>query len=281
MRVLRIFLSVVVAVMSMGCSSTENTNAEPTWELTFAEEGDGQPGAAPSAERWTNDVGGGGWGNNEFQTYTAGNANTFYDGKGNLVIEARKETAIGPDNITREYSSAKLTTQGKFSQRYGRFEARIKITRSQAVWPAFWMLGESFPKKVWPECGEIDIMENIGREPSKVHGTLHGPGYSASDGLAGTYEHPDGGAFADDFHIYAVEWDPQGIRWFVDGVLYHERTPADAGDNRWAYDDEPFYLILNVAVGGYWPGYPDETTVLPQRMLVDYVRVYRLSDPND
>ncbi|MEM1212680.1 MAG: glycoside hydrolase family 16 protein [Planctomycetota bacterium] len=275
-----VFLVVCVLLLS-GCMANGSAPDDPGWVLTFAEEGDGEAGGAPAAERWVTEVGGGGWGNNEFQTYTAGNGNAFYDGQGNLVIEARRETVTGPDGVRRDYTSARLITKGRFEQRYGRFEARIQIPRGQGVWPAFWMLGASFPEVGWPGCGEIDIMENIGRELDKVHGTLHGPGYSASDGLAGTYEHPDGGAFADGFHVYAVEWDASGIRWFVDGVQYHERTPADvggAGEGRWVFDDGPFFLLLNVAVGGYWPGYPDETTPLPQRMVVDYVRVYRRAE---
>ena len=127
----------------------------------------------------------------------------------------------------------------------------------------------------WPNDGEIDIMENIGREPNTVHGTIHGPGYSGAGGIGAAYNLPDGQPFADDFHTFAVDWEPNSITWFVDGVQYQRRTPADLNGNTWVYN-HPFFLILNVAVGGYWPGYPDGSTVIPQTMTVDYVRVSSL-----
>ncbi|MEM7625582.1 MAG: family 16 glycosylhydrolase [Planctomycetota bacterium] len=279
-------LSFIFMAAVMGCGHTDLAAAgdeEPAsrWVLTFAEEGDGPTGVAPSPERWTHDLGDHGWGNKEWQNYTPGNNNAFYDGEGHLVIEARKsaltgeqaQTPDGPESVRPLYTSARLKTQGKFSQRYGKIEGRIKIPRGQGIWPAFWMLGDSFATRGWPACGEIDIMENVGNSPDWIHGTLHGPGYSGGGGLQGSFQHPEGGAFADDFHVYSVEWSPDAIHWFVDGELYHTRTPDDAGANRWAYS-EPFFIILNVAVGGEWPGYPDETTEFPQRMLVDYVRVY-------
>jgi beta-glucanase (GH16 family) len=149
------------------------------------------------------------------------------------------------------------------------------VPSGQGIWPAFWMLGNDIGAVSWPACGEIDIMENIGREPTTVHGTVHGPGYSGAAGIGAAYGLPDGAPFADDFHVFAIEWEPQAIRWYVDGALYHTLTPAalPAGA-RWAFD-HPFFMLLNVAVGGNWPGNPDATTVFPQRMLVDYVRVYR------
>ena len=120
----------------------------------------------------------------------------------------------GRDGITREYTSARLKTQGRFEQAYGRFEARLKIPRGQGLWPAFWMLGADIPTAGWPRCGEIDIMENIGREPSTVHGTFHGPGYSGANGIGAPFTLPGGARFADDFHVFAVEWDPAAIRCF-------------------------------------------------------------------
>jgi len=135
------------------------------------------------------------------------------------------------------------------------------------------MLGNNIGSVDWPNCGEIDIMENIGKEPDKLHGTIHGPGYSGANGLGGTYTLPSG-KFADNFHIFAVEWEPSAMRFYVDSNQYETRTPADLPTGKtWVYD-HPFYILLNVAVGGDWPGNPDRTTVFPQRMLVDYVRVY-------
>jgi beta-glucanase (GH16 family) len=218
------------------------------------------------------ETGGGGWGNNELETYT-NRAQNAHIQDGNLVITANKETYTGPDGITRQYTSARLKTQGLFDQKYGRFEARIKIPQGQGMWPAFWMLGSNIGTIGWPACGEIDIMENIGKEPDKVHGSMHGPGYSGSHGLTGTYTVPSG-KFADDFHIFAVEWETSAVRFYVDGNLYETRTPSDLPPgSTWVFD-HPFFILLNVAVGGDWPGSPDNTTVFPQTMQVDYVRVY-------
>jgi beta-glucanase (GH16 family) len=162
--------------------------------------------------------------------------------------------------------------------KYGRIEARIKLPKGQGLWPAFWLLGSDFSHLGWPACGEIDIMENIGSEPSKVHGSLHGPGYSGGHPLSGVFTLPDQTRFGDDYHVFAIEWEPRAIRFYVDGTLYETQTPDNvpAGE-RWVFD-HPFYLVLNVAVGGYWPGNPDATTKFPESMLVDYVRVYRLGD---
>ena len=172
------------------------------------------------------------------------------------------------------YTSARLKTQGRFAQAYGRFAARIRIPRGQGLWPAFWMLGDNIASVGWPGSGEIDVMENIGREPRVVHGTMHGPGYSGANGIGGPDTLPQG-AFADTFHVYAVEWSPGEIRWMVDDTTYFRTTPGSLPPGtRWVYD-HPFFLLLNVAVGGGWPGDPDTTTTFPQQMVVDWVRVYR------
>src|ERR1017187_7491269 len=156
----------------------------------------------------------------------------------------------------------------------GRVEARIRIPYGQGIWPAFWMLGADVKRKGWPACGEIDIMENIGREPDTVHGTVHGPRYSGANGIGKPFQIA-AGRFTDDYHIYAVEWTPERIDFLVDGQSYHTVAPASLpAGTKWVYD-HPFFLILNVAVGGGWPHNPDETSVFPQTMLVDYVRVYR------
>jgi beta-glucanase (GH16 family) len=168
-----------------------------------------------------------------------------------------------------------MKTSVKFEQAYGRFEARIKIPYGQGLWPAFWMLGNDIATVGWPSCGEIDIMENIGREPGLVHGTIHGPGYSGNSAIGAPFSLSAGQRFADDFHVYAVEWEPNVIRFYVDTNLYATRVPGDLPPGaRWVYD-HPFFVLLNVAVGGYWPGSPDASTVFPQAMLVDYVRVYK------
>ncbi|MFK4090001.1 family 16 glycosylhydrolase [Kribbella sp. NPDC020789] len=240
------------------------------WEDNF----DGPAGQAPDSSKWRYDIGGSGWGNDERQYYTNSTRNSAKDGNGNLVITARQENGgfqchYGPC----QYTSARLLTAQTFTQTYGRFEARIKIPGTQGVWPAFWMLGAQGGG--WPNNGEIDIMENIGREPNTVHGTIHGPGYSGAEGIGAAYNSPNGQPFRNDFHTYRVDWAPNSITWFVDGVQYQRRTPADLGGDQWVFD-HPFFLIMNVAVGGYWPGYPDGSTVMPQQMVVDYVRVSSL-----
>ena len=179
-------LAIVSAFIVLPIASADNARAQ-TWTLVWSDEFDGPAGSAPNSSKWGYDIGGGGWGNKELETYTNRTQNASLDGDGNLVIKVIKETFTGPDRITREYTSARLLTKGKFEQRYGRFEARMKLPFGQGIWPAFWMLGNDIDTVGWPRCGEIDIMENIGREPAIAHGTLHGPGYSAGNGLTGSY----------------------------------------------------------------------------------------------
>ncbi len=238
------------------------------WKMVWHDEFD-LPRLDPS--KWVYVVGGGGFGNKELEYYTDRSQNLYLDG-GMLAIKATQEHYRGADGVERGFTSARIHTRGKFSQAYGKFEARIKLPSGQGIWPAFWMMGDAGR---WPDCGEIDVMENIGREPSTVHGTIHGPGYSGSKGIGAPFVLPPGRRFSDDFHVYAVEWEPDAIRWYVDGKQYHSVSPADLpAGAKWVYD-HPFYLLLNLAVGGNWPGDPDATTSFPQTMVVSYVRVYR------
>lgn len=234
-------------------------------DVVWSQDFDGAADSAPDRSAWTNETGGGGWGNNELETYTDSRANSALDGQGNLVITAKRE-ADG------SYTSARLTTQGKYTPRYGRVEARIQIPRGQGIWPAFWMLGSDLPQVGWPNSGEVDVMENVGYEPATVHGTVHGPGYSGGQGITSSYQHPQGWSFADTFHTFAVDWKPGSITWSVDGVAYKTVTTADTRGNPWVFD-KPFFIVLNLAVGGNWPGAPDGSTQFPQQMKVDYVRV--------
>ena len=254
--------------------SSTKTGGPTNWDLVWNDDFNGANGSAVDSTKWSFDIGGNGWGNNELQTYTNRTTNAFLN-KGSLVIKVLKENVTGPDNITREYTSARLLTKNKFTQMYGRFEARIKLPQGQGIWPAFWMLGDNIQSVGWPKCGEIDIMENIGHEPSIVHGTLHGPGYSGANGISAAYTLPKVRKFADDYHTFAVEWEPNAIRFYVDSFLYKTRTPEDLPPGATWVFDRPFFLILNVAVGGFFPGNPDATTTFPQLMHVDYVRVYR------
>ncbi|CCK25482.1 beta-1,3-glucanase [Streptomyces davaonensis JCM 4913] len=244
--------------------------------VTFSDTFDGAAGSAVDSSKWQIETGDN-VNNHERQYYTAGNRNAALDGQGHLVITARREN---PANYqcwygTCQYTSARLNTSGKFTAQYGHVEARMKVPRGQGMWPAFWMLGTPVN---WPDSGEIDIMENVGFEPSTVHGTLHGPGYSGSGGIGAGYTLPNGQAFADAFHTFAVDWAPDSITWSVDGNVYQRRTPADLGGRQWVFN-KPFFLILNLAVGGYWPGDPDGSTVFPQQLVVDHVSVTTADSP--
>jgi beta-glucanase (GH16 family) len=257
--------------------------------LAWSDEFSGTNGAAPNPANWKYDLGGGGWGNNEWQYYTDSRDNSALDGSGNLVISALTNT--NPANICTAASptgpggpcyatSARLLTAGKQEFTYGRMEARLQIPKGQGIWPAFWMLGNDiFTTAPWPQSGEIDIMENIGKvgEQSKVYGTIHGPGYSGGSGIGRSYD-VSPTILADDFHIFRVDWEPTQIRWYLDSYNYFTATTSMVvPTNTWVFD-HPFFFILNVAVGGNWPQYPDATTVLPQTMKVDYVRVYQAPD---
>lgn len=241
------------------------------WQMVWSDEFDQPDGSAPDSSKWGYDTGGGGWGNSELENYTTRTNNARIE-NGQLVIEAIKENYGGSS-----YTSARLLTRNKWSWAYGRMEARIKIPRGQGIWPAFWMLGDNIGSVGWPTCGEIDIMENIGKEPTLVHGTIHGPGYSGANGIGGPCSLTNNAAFADDYHVYAVEWTTNQIKWFVDDQQYFTVTPASLPAGKTWVFTQPQFILLNVAVGGQWPGNPDGTTFFPQQMLVDYVRVYTYS----
>jgi len=265
-RSLAVLFAAVVAL-----SGNASVAAQPL-AASFTDDFDGPAGAGVDTGKWHFETGDN-VNNHEREWYTSGTDNAALDGQGHLVITAKKEN---PGNYqcwygSCEYTSARLSTAGQFTQAYGHVEARMKIPRGQGMWPAFWMLGDNIgdPNVGWPQCGEIDIMENVGNEPNTVHGTIHGPGYSGSAGVGAAYSGP---VFADDFHTYAIDWSPNQIQWSVDGNVYETRTPADINGNQWVFD-HPFYLILNLAVGGYWPGDPDGSTSFPQQLVVDYVHV--------
>jgi len=236
------------------------------WQLTWSDEFNGASGTKPDSSKWSYDTGGGGWGNMQLQNYTSSPNNVSMDGSGNLAIIALSDSG--------GYTSGRINTEGKFSQTYGRFEARIKLPYGAGMWPAFWMLGTNVNSVGWPTCGEMDIMENKGVEPSIEHSSLHGPGYSGTMPLTATYTLPGGAKFSDDFHVFAMEWETDVIRFYVDDQLFETRTPADVPNgDRWVYD-HPAFILLNLAVGGMFGGNPNGSTVFPQTMLVDYVRVY-------
>lgn len=260
----------VILLILTGCtptSATPNPTSTPVptvspWRLVWSDEFDGE---TLNPSNWLFDKGAGGWGNNELQFYTNRPENARIEA-GVLVIEARKE-----EYLAWEYTSARIKTHYLHAWTYGRIEARMQLPAGgKGVWPAFWMLGENIATARWPNCGEIDIMENIGN-PTMVYGSVHGPGYSGGNAITKPFVSSQ--PLSDDFHIYAVEWEPDEIRWYVDDQLYH-MLRRDQVPGEWVFD-HPFFLILNLAIGGNWPGYPDETTVFPQQLRVDYVRVYQ------
>ena len=257
---------------SLSQSYASSFPAKSDWVLTWSDEFNGANGSLPDAAKWEIQNGGGGWGNRELQYYTSRNRNVRVE-DGKLVLEALREKFVGADGVETSYTSGRIQTKGKFSQQYGRFEARIKVPYGRGIWPAFWLLGDDYSTAGWPTCGEIDIMENVGSEPAIIHSTLHGPGYSAGDALTSSFTLPKG-RVSGRFHVFAAEWEPDEIRFYVDNHLYATRTPSDLpSGKRWVYD-HPFFVIFDLAVGGSLPSNPDASTVFPQKMLVDYVRVY-------
>jgi beta-glucanase (GH16 family) len=257
-------------------SAAQSPSPTSPWRLSWSDEFNGPNGSPPDPSKWGFVTGGKGFGNNELETYTARPANA-QQRDGNLVITAQKEDFTGPDDIPRHYTSARIQTRGLFSQAYGRFEASMQLPPGgKGIWPAFWLLGDNNDTAPWPNCGEIDIIENIG-DPATIYSTLHGPGYSGAHGISAKFPLPTGESVSTAFHLYAVEWAPRDIKFFFDDHLIAERTPADLPSGAtWVYD-HPFFILLNLAVGGAWPGNPDEATPFPQQMLVNYVRVYTRS----
>jgi len=267
-------------------SAPPNKESLPDYVLVWSDEFNAADGSTPDPTKWTYDIGGDGWGNHELEFYTNHPQNAQIK-SGNLIITAQKEITKPEKGETREYTSARIKTQNLFAQTYGRFESRIKIPTGEGMWPAFWMLGEDIPTVGWPRCGEIDIMENIGNEPTAVHASLHGAAAPSADpankkvtaDLTSKFSLPNNPSLYDEFHLYAVEWDPSTIRFFIDQTNYATFTRDQWPQNApWPFDHK-FFLILNLAVGGEWPGPPDSSTVFPQQLVVDYVRVYaRKSD---
>ncbi|MBW6466933.1 MAG: CIA30 family protein [Brevefilum sp.] len=251
------------------------------WKLVWRDEFNAKSGEAPNPAVWAHEIGDGtangipGWGNDELQFYTTSTENAVIDGNGNLQITAKEADGsllcyYGPC----EYTSARLLTSDRFEIAYGRLEARIKVPEGAGLWPAFWMLGTDIGEVGWPQSGEIDIMEYVGREPNEVFGTLHGPGYSGGQSYGQYYDL--GKPVADDFHTFAIEWQPDTITWFIDGMPFFTATPTDEYmlDKQWVFN-HPFYIIMNVAVGGNFGGAVGADTTFPQSMLVDYVRLYQ------
>lgn len=252
-------------------ASGEGCNKHPTgpnWTLFWDDEFEGPAGRLPDSGRWAFDIGTN-WGNGQLECDTNRPENVSLDGAGHLAITARLESYAGCN-----YTSGRIKTEGLFSQNGGRFEARMRLPSGRGMWPAFWLLGANYTTVAWPGCGEIDIMEYRGQEPTIVHGSLHGPGYSGGNAITNSYTAP-GAPLDAAFHVYAVEWSSTRIQWSIDDVVYATVTPGDLpGGSSWVFN-HPFFIILNLAVGGNYVGPPDASTTFPQQLLVDYVRVYR------
>jgi len=260
-------LSLTLLVIFNGitsCSTDETQTVANFHTITMQDEFD-QDGA-PNSSIWTYDIGGNGWGNNELQYYTDRSQNVAVQ-NGYLIITAEKENFE-----EASYTSARILSKGLFEQAYGRFEARIKLPWGQGIWPAFWLLGGDIDTNNWPNCGEIDIMEYRGQNPTMVLGTVHGPGYSGGESISKSYSLTND-RFDTGFHVFGIEWTPDYINYYVDDVLYNQITPEDV-TGEWVFN-KPFFIIINLAVGGSFVGSPNAETVFPQTMLVDYVRVYQ------
>jgi beta-glucanase (GH16 family) len=258
---------VFLASFFAGCEiEAVQTAPDRSYSLVWSDEFNGDAGMQPDAAKWTYDIGTGsnGWGNNELQSYTSDTNNISFDGEGNLVIKAVKES-------DGSYTSARIKTEGLLAQQYGKIEARIKTPTGSGIWPAFWMLGANIDEVGWPQCGEIDIMEQNGQYSNVTHGSLHGPGYSAAEAYTSSYTLMNS-RFDTDFHTYSVEWGEGFIDFFVDGYLYKQAKPSDVS-GEWVYD-QPFFLILNLAIGGNFVGPVKDGTPFPSTMHIDYVRVY-------
>ncbi len=254
-----------ILLIFSGCFQDYEQEVTTLDDLIFQDEFDTD--GAPNSTTWSYDIGNGpnGWGNSELQYYTDRAENVRIE-NGNLVITAIKENFEGFG-----YTSARLLTKGKFEQQYGRFEARMQLPWGQGIWPAFWMLGADIDSNPWPGAGEIDIMEYRGQNPSTLIGSVHGPGYSAGEAVSKEYT-LEKDRFDTGFHVFGIEWGPEYINFYVDDVLYNQITPADVA-GEWVFN-KPFYILINLAVGGNFVGAPGTNTVFPQTLLVDYVRVY-------
>ena len=291
-------LPIILTLLLMGCApkpvvqetaipATETTASAPTevpatasetptpdpnaWNLIWSDEFEQPDGTAPDAAKWNHQQGGSGWGNGELQYYSDRIENAVIEDN-MLVIKAINEYMLG-----RDYTSARLTTQFKGDWTYGRYEIRAKLPNTPGIWPAFWLLPSRALYGSGPAGGEIDIMEMIGKEPGRSYATLHFG--NPPERSSGYYDLPDGATYDDDFHIFAVEWEPDEIRWYLDDNLFHSENEWFTTNKKGAIFpapyDQNFYLIVNIAVGGTWPGRPDETSVFPQMLYVDYVRVYQ------
>ncbi|MEL6973989.1 MAG: glycoside hydrolase family 16 protein [Bacteroidota bacterium] len=256
----------VLAIWAFAGCETDDTQTVATFTNLVLDENFDTDGA-PNDALWNFDIGTGidGWGNQELQYYTDRTENVTVQ-NGVLLITAQQEAFEGS-----QYTSARLLTKDKFEQEYGRFEARMRLPYGQGIWPAFWMLGADIDDNPWPGAGEIDIMEYRGQEPTVLIGSVHGPGYSGGEAVSKEYN-LENDRFDTGFHVFGIEWGPNYINYYVDDVLYNQITPEDV-PGQWVFN-KPFFILVNLAVGGTFVGPPNAQTEFPQTLIVDYVRVY-------
>ena len=240
-----------------------SASSYPGKTMVWSDEFDGE---TIDLSHWTYDLGANGWGNQELQNYTSNSENSYVD-DGNLFIVAR-ENGI-------HYTSARMKSIGLQEFQYGRIDVRAILPKGQGIWPAIWMLGANYPNVGWPACGEIDIMELIGSSPNTVHGTVHyGADWTQHNYTGSGTSIPWTETFSDEFHVFSIDWDENGITWLLDDQPFYTVDNNVTGSQPYPFDN-PFFFIMNIAVGGQWPGYPDDTTEFPQFLAVDYVRVFQ------
>ncbi|GAA4680266.1 glycoside hydrolase family 16 protein [Frondihabitans cladoniiphilus] len=273
---------VAVSALLTGCATTEMvpgaapaaaSTPSPTRSVLFYDGFDGAAGSAVDASKWTNIVSGNGNGNHELQYDTAGTANAALDGQGDLAVTARYATETNACWYgVCKYTSARLSTAGKFSVKYGVVEARMKLPAGVGLWSAFWMLGADVDTNPWPGAGEIDVMEHVGTQPTASQGTLHGPGYQGGDSQEGGFTLTNGQTFSDSFHTFAVDWEPNKVQFLVDGHVYRTETPQTV-TGTWVFNKR-FNILLDLAVPGSPTIMTDSAPDFPGTLLVDYVAVY-------
>lgn len=272
-RLLLTSFILTVSSLAFGQSDSRNTTTlDPKWKLIWNDEFETSTLGLPDSTKWLVSQETGHPSNNELQYYTNRTQNIRIE-NGILIFQAHKENFTGPNGASRAYTSARISTTGLFTVQYGRIEARLKLPTGQGLWPAFWMLGANYDSTPWPACGEIDIMENLGSDSKTSYGTIHGPGYAGSEGVGKSITVESN--FSEKFHVFAVEWTAEDMKFYIDDFMYSHLKKEDVLKiGPWVFD-APQVLILNLAVGGWWPGKPNESTVFPNQMEIDYVRVYK------
>jgi beta-glucanase (GH16 family) len=279
----------ITFVLMDNVAATTAEVAPESWVQVWGDEFNGEAGTPPDVNVWRRELGDGalrgiqGWGGSELQYYTDETANAAMDGNGNLVISIREVDPGTTDLVCWygpcQYTSARLNSLQRLDFQYGRIEARMLMPDGPGgMVPAFWMLGSNFPEVDWPQSGEIDIMEYVSRLPTEVFGTIHGPGYSGGLSFGDIYDL--GTPVSNDYHTYAIEWGPNTITWYIDDIAYHSAVPADVSPNEWVFN-QPFFMLLNSAIGGGFGGGVDESMTFPQDMRIDYVRVFQAADTSE